>query len=103
VVYPGPGLGAVVSEGSGTKCDRQCAERHTESRGFIDEGGVRWDVSDEQAAVDADPGSELLALEPRIDVPLLGPLRLRAAVQGSAELQVWVCVLRVRVMGVTWK
>lgn len=39
------------------------------ARGFSGEGGVLWDLSDEQAAVDAELLSALLSFEPRIDVP----------------------------------
>ena len=52
------------------------------SRGFSGEGGVLWDLSDEQAALDAELLSVLLAFEPRIDV-----LRL-AAGAGIAEQRV---------------
>lgn len=41
------------------------------SRGFSGEGGVLWDLADEDAADDADLVSALLAFEPRIDVPRL--------------------------------
>lgn len=41
------------------------------SRGFSGEGGVLWDLADEQSADDADLVSALLAFEPRIDVARL--------------------------------
>jgi hypothetical protein len=41
------------------------------SRGFSGEGGVLWDLADEQSADDADLISALLAFEPRIDIPRL--------------------------------
>lgn len=41
------------------------------SRGFSGEGGVLWDLADEQSADDADLISALLAFEPRIDVQRL--------------------------------
>lgn len=41
------------------------------SRGFSGEGGVLWDLADEQSADDADLVSALLAFEPRIDIPRL--------------------------------
>ena len=41
------------------------------ARGFSGEGGVLWDLSDEQAAADAKLLSALLSFEPRIDVPRL--------------------------------
>lgn len=41
------------------------------SRGFSGEGGVLWDLVDEQSADDADLVSALLAFEPRIDVTRL--------------------------------
>lgn len=42
------------------------------SRGFSGEGGVLWDLADEDSADDADVVSALLAFEPRIDVARLG-------------------------------
>lgn len=42
------------------------------SRGFSGEGGVLRDLSDPQAAADADLVSALLAFEPTIDLPRLG-------------------------------
>lgn len=42
------------------------------SRGFSGEGGVLWDLADEESADDADLVSALLAFEPRIDVARLG-------------------------------
>ena len=41
------------------------------SRGFSGEGGVLWDLADEDSADDADLVSALLAFEPRIDVARL--------------------------------
>ncbi|WP_405061204.1 SWIM zinc finger domain-containing protein [Kribbella sp. NBC_01505] len=41
------------------------------SRGFSGEGGVLWDLADEQSADDADLVSAMLAFEPRIDIPRL--------------------------------
>lgn len=41
------------------------------SRGFSGEGGVLWDLADDDAAADADTVSALLAFEPRIDVDRL--------------------------------
>ena len=41
------------------------------SRGFSGEGGVLWDLSDDQSADDADLVSALLAFEPKIDIDLL--------------------------------
>lgn len=41
------------------------------SRGFSGEGGVLWDLADEQSADDADLVSALLAFEPRIDIQRL--------------------------------
>lgn len=41
------------------------------SRGFSGEGGVLWDLADEDASDDADLISALLAFEPRIDVARL--------------------------------
>lgn len=41
------------------------------SRGFSGEGGVLWDLADEQSSDDADLISALLAFEPRIDVGVL--------------------------------
>lgn len=41
------------------------------SRGFSGEGGVLWDLADEQSADDADLISVLLAFEPRIDIQRL--------------------------------
>jgi hypothetical protein len=41
------------------------------SRGFSGEGGVLWDLADEQSADDADLVSALLAFEPRIDISRL--------------------------------
>ena len=41
------------------------------SRGFSGEGGVLWDLADEDAADDADLVAALLAFEPRIDVDRL--------------------------------
>ena len=41
------------------------------SRGFSGEGGVFWDLADEDSADDADLVSALLAFEPRIDVARL--------------------------------
>ena len=41
------------------------------SRGFSGEGGVLWDLADEDAADDADLVAALLAFEPRIDVERL--------------------------------
>lgn len=41
------------------------------SRGFSGEGGVLWDLADDQSADDADLISALLAFEPRIDIPRL--------------------------------
>ncbi|WP_332642671.1 SWIM zinc finger family protein [Aeromicrobium sp.] len=41
------------------------------SRGFSGEGGVLWDLADEQSADDADLISALLAFEPRIDTARL--------------------------------
>lgn len=41
------------------------------SRGFSGEGGVLWDLADEQSADDADLVSVLLAFEPRIDISRL--------------------------------
>ncbi|TCJ31066.1 SWIM zinc finger family protein [Nocardioides jejuensis] len=38
------------------------------SRGFSGEGGVLWDLADEQSAEDADLISALLTFEPRIDI-----------------------------------
>lgn len=38
------------------------------SRGFSGEGGVLWDLADDQSSDDADLISALLAFEPRIDV-----------------------------------
>jgi hypothetical protein len=38
------------------------------NRGFSGEGGVLWDLADEQSADDADLVSSLLAFEPRIDI-----------------------------------
>jgi hypothetical protein len=52
------------------------------SRGFSGEGGVLWDLADEQSADDADLISALLAFEPRIDIPRL------AAESGLAEERV---------------
>jgi hypothetical protein len=52
------------------------------SRGFSGEGGVLWDLADEQSADDADLVSALLAFEPRIDVARL------AAESGLAEERV---------------
>lgn len=52
------------------------------SRGFSGEGGVLWDLADEQSADDADLVSALLAFEPRIDI------RRLAAESGLAEERV---------------
>jgi hypothetical protein len=52
------------------------------SRGFSGEGGMLWDLADEQSADDADLVSALLAFEPRIDVARL------AAESGLAEERV---------------
>jgi hypothetical protein len=41
------------------------------SRGFSGEGGVLWDLADDESAEDADTISALLAFEPRIDVDAL--------------------------------
>lgn len=41
------------------------------SRGFSGEGGVLWDLADEDATEDADLVSALLAFEPRIDIARL--------------------------------
>jgi hypothetical protein len=41
------------------------------SRGFSGEGGVLWDLADEDSADDADLVAALLAFEPRIDVARL--------------------------------
>jgi hypothetical protein len=41
-------------------------------RGFSGEGGVLWDLADEDSSYDADLVSALLAFEPRIDVARLG-------------------------------
>ena len=41
------------------------------SRGFSGEGGVLWDLADEQSSDDADLISALLAFEPRIDIDRL--------------------------------
>ncbi|TDC33559.1 SWIM zinc finger family protein [Kribbella albertanoniae] len=41
------------------------------SRGFSGEGGVLWDLADEQTADDADLVSAMLAFEPRIDISRL--------------------------------
>lgn len=41
------------------------------SRGFSGEGGVLWDLADEESADDADVVSALLAFEPRIDIARL--------------------------------
>jgi hypothetical protein len=41
------------------------------SRGFSGEGGVLWDLADDESADDADLVSALLAFEPRIDVARL--------------------------------
>lgn len=41
------------------------------SRGFSGEGGVLWDLADEQSSDDADLISAMLAFEPRIDVDRL--------------------------------
>lgn len=41
------------------------------SRGFSGEGGVLWDLADEQSSDDADLISALLAFEPRIDIARL--------------------------------
>ncbi len=49
------------------------------SRGFSGEGGVLWDLADEQSADDSDLISAMLAFEPRIDIPRL------AADSGLAE------------------
>lgn len=52
------------------------------SRGFSGEGGVLWDLADEQSADDSDLISALLAFEPRIDI-----IRL-AAESGLTEARV---------------
>jgi hypothetical protein len=52
------------------------------SRGFSGEGGVLWDLADEQSADDADLISALLAFEPRIDIQRL------AAASGLVEERV---------------
>ena len=41
------------------------------SRGFSGEGGVLWDLANEESTDDADLVSALLAFEPRIDIPRL--------------------------------
>lgn len=63
------------------------------SRGFSGEGGVLWDLADEQSADDADLASALLAFEPRIDIPRL------AAESGLDEKRVTTALGRLGAAG----